>query len=253
MKPNDDGGFVGLRPPGPTCNTGKKILNGMYPMFRLFLAALFLSICAPGSARESAVVYDMNFKPDGRSMADLSADWWKWAMASPDEVNPVRDRSGAHCAEGQRGGVWFLAGGFGSSRISRTCEIPAGKYIFFPIINMVYWPSRSDFSYTCEQAKKNAAMNNDTALDLFVELDGVAVREPGQFRVSTEECFDVFDWAPAESKPYIAFPSASDGYWILLRPLAPGKHTLKFGGRYKNRGVAYGRMLQDIEYEITVR
>lgn len=25
-------------------------------------------------------------------------------------------------------------------------------------------------------------------------------------------------------------PSASDGYWLGLRPLAKGKHTLRFGG-----------------------
>lgn len=222
------------------------------PMTRLLLTALFLSISAFAHASDSAVIYDKDFKPDGRSKAELSADWWKWAMASAEEVNPVRDRTGAHCAVGQRGGVWFLAGGFGSSRIHRNCVVPAGKYVFFPIINMAYWPSDEANGYTCEEAQANAAVNNETALYLFAELDGVAVQAPKQFRVRTTQCFDVFEWMPAADKPYYAYPSASDGYWVLLRPLAAGRHTLRFGGRYNNPGAAYGRNLQDIEYEITV-
>ena len=26
------------------------------------------------------------------------------------------------------------------------------------------------------------------------------------------------------------FPSAANGYYVMLRPLAPGKHVLNFGG-----------------------
>ena len=40
--------------------------------------------------------------------------------------------------------------------------------------------------YTCKQAIKNAALNIETAIDLFVELDGVVVNEPKRFRARTE-------------------------------------------------------------------
>src|SRR4051794_36336370 len=79
--------------------------------------------------------------PPGSSVADrsspqLAAEWWQWAMSAPDEENPVTDTTGSNCATGQRGPVWFLAGGFGSSKVHRVCSIPAGKVLFFPVINM---------------------------------------------------------------------------------------------------------------------
>jgi hypothetical protein len=43
------------------------------------------------------------------------------------------------------------------------------------------------------------------------------------------------------------------GFWLMLRALAPGRHTLKFGGRYKHTAMDYGRTVQDIEYELLVR
>lgn len=213
---------------------------------------MFTSITGTAYSSEPATVQKPNFKLEGRSAADLSADWWKWAMSSPDEISPVRDNSGAHCDTGQRGNVWFLAGGFGTNLIRRSCVIPEGKYIFFPIINMAYWPREENNGYTCKQAIKNAAVNNETAIDLFVELDGVVVKEPKKFRARTKKCFDIYDWIPTIEKPYNAYPSASDGYWILLSPLAVGKHTVRFGGQYNNTTSAYGRNLQDIDYQITV-
>ena len=221
-------------------------------VFRCLLAALFLAGSASVLARESSPIQPPGFKLDGRTAADFSADWWKWAMSSPDEVNPVRDISGTHCDTGQRGKVWFLAGGFGSSLIRRNCTIPAGKYIFFPVINMVYWPQEENNGYTCKDAIKNAAVNNDTAIDLFVEVDGKVLKNPKRFRARTKNCFDVYERIPAERKPYNAFPSASDGYWILLNPLKPGTHTIRFGGQYNHTTAAYGRQVQDIEYKINI-
>lgn len=221
-------------------------------MFRILLGSVLFAAVGLAHSAGSEMVQDPGFKLGGRSAVELSADWWKWAMSSPAEINPVRDMSGAQCGTGQKGAVWFLAGGFGSSKIKRSCTIPAGKHIFFPVINMAYWPREENNGFTCDQAMKNAAMNNDTALDLFVELDGAAVTEPKKYRARTRKCFDIFERVPKSQMPFNAYPSASDGYWILLKPLKPGKHLLKFGGRYNTTSTDYGRMVQDIEYEISV-
>jgi len=195
---------------------------------------------------------DPSFRLDGASMADLSAQWWQWALSSPDETNPVVDATGEHCAVNQDGPVWFLAGAFGGAKVRRTCVVPAGKYLFFPAINMVYFPNPGVTDVTCEMAQAGAALNNDTALDVFVQVDGAFVPDPERFRVRTTQCFDVHARVPKGHGPGSAYPSASDGFWYLLPPLPPGEHRIKFGGRYASNADQYGGMAQDIEYRITV-
>ncbi|MBX9900421.1 MAG: hypothetical protein K2Y28_06510 [Burkholderiaceae bacterium] len=217
----------------------------------LILIAIFYGNFS--NAKQPIEVLPPDYVLNGKTKADLSATWWQWAFSTNDEINPVRDKSGINCGVGQNGNVWFLAGGFGSSKISRRCEIPSNKYVFFPVINMAYWPRQGSENYTCEQAKINASSNNNNAINLFVEIDGVQLENVRQFRARTEECFDIFAKVDRSLNPYNAYPSASDGYWVLLKPLSKGKHTVKFGGGYNAAGNPLGRMLQDIEYEITVK
>jgi hypothetical protein len=215
---------------------------------KLFCIAICtLSLCAVGDDS----LLPPRSSVEGRSIAQLAADWWQWALSATREESPVADVTGSKCAVGQQGNVWFLAGGYGSSRIHRTCPVPAGKTLFFPVINMVYWPSRGEIA-TCPQAKAAAALNNDTAVDLFFEIDGVAVQDLKPYRVSSDECFDVYGRVPAERGAYKAYPAATDGYWLALKPLPKGRHTLKFGGRYNRSSASFGRMVQDIEYELVV-
>ena len=206
-----------------------------------------LVLCHLATAQETNTPAVQKAKPE------LANQWWQWAMASPRPSSPVSDRTGERCANGQQGDVWFLAGGYGSSKIRRKCTVPAGKTLFFPLINMVYWPTPDGVeTFTCDRAKKLAALNNDTAIDLFAEIDGQAVEHLKQYRLASQQCFDVFSRVPAAQKTYKAYPSSTDGYWLQIKPLSPGRHTLKFGGRYNRNSADYGRMVQDIEYELVV-
>jgi hypothetical protein len=83
--------------------------------------------------------------------AKLSKEWWKWAYSVPASENPLADATetdGSKCAAGQpaagkRGGVWFLGGLFTApgepfpegGHVERTCDVPSGRSIFFPIFN----------------------------------------------------------------------------------------------------------------------
>ncbi|TAL27104.1 MAG: hypothetical protein EPN97_18280 [Alphaproteobacteria bacterium] len=208
---------------------------------------------APQASTNPAAVYPVGVLVDGRNASQLTIDWWQWLMSIPGETNPARDLTGANCALGQQGSIWFLAGGFGSSKIHRVCTIPEGKILFFPLITMSYYPEKGNNALSCRQAKAEAALNNDTAIGLFAEIDGVAINKLEQYRVASSECFNIFERAPADQHPYDAYPSATDGFWLSVKPLKKGRHILKFGGRYNRNSPYLGRMIQNIEYDLTVQ
>jgi hypothetical protein len=79
-------------------------------------------------------IYPPDSEPYGLTYADWSARWWQWVMSMSETDNPLTDDTGKSCANNQSGPVWFLVGTSGG-KVVRECGIPAGKAIFFPIIN----------------------------------------------------------------------------------------------------------------------
>ena len=79
-------------------------------------------------------IHPINSKPYGLSYSEWSARWWQWLLQIPAATNPNLDATGANCAEGQLGHVWFLAGSFGpltiSFPINRFCTVPTWDIFF---------------------------------------------------------------------------------------------------------------------------
>jgi hypothetical protein len=73
----------------------------------------------------------------GQTYNRLAGAWWNWGLKEPQETNPIVDDTGADCRRNQQGDIWFLAGTFFGEPVTRTCRIPAGKALFFPIANAV--------------------------------------------------------------------------------------------------------------------
>jgi hypothetical protein len=163
------------------------------------------------------------------SQADWSRAWWQWAGSFNRAESPVADRSGENCHLRQNGPVWFLAGTYGTQRTIRTCKVPRGKYLFFPIINYVVMPTTRTAACAecCPSFIQTAKEITDQPSNLVLELDGRRLEGLDSHRQVTKECFDM--GALAQPKVQM-FPSAANGYYVMLRPLAPGKHTLNFGG-----------------------
>ena len=164
-------------------------------------------------------------KVAGQSQEDWSRMWWQWAGSFERHESPVSDKKGTRCHLRQEGAVWFLAGTYGSGRTIRSCTVPAGKYLFFPLINYVVFPA-SAMSLSCEQAKKEAAAATAEVSSLVLEVDGKLFKNLEVHRQATKACFDLAAQAGGG-----AAPSAGNGYYVMLRPLSRGTHTLNFGGR----------------------
>ena len=224
-------------------------------MKNLFVLGLLLLSPVLAAAQDGAAtlrhVVPVTASVEGRTQSDYANLWWQWAFSMPQRQSPVRDATGADCAINQEGPVWFLAGGYGSSRISRRCTVPPGQHIFFPIINMLVFTS-TDRSRTCDAVRADVAENNDRFVQLRVILDGAEITGLQQQRIASQDCFDPLARVPRSVNPPSYAPAATDGYWVMLRPLPPGDHRLEFRAFYTNQNSAFGDMVQNITYDLTV-
>jgi hypothetical protein len=156
-----------------------------------------------------------------QSFEQLSAEWWQWALSIPASVNPQTDTTGEDAIVGQHGPVWFLAGKFGGGTATRTCSVPEGTQLFFPVMNGI----SINVPNVCGQDKKDLTVSQVHA-DAATQIAGAANLS-----------------VPAG----IFSPGAGDGFYVLLDPLKKGKHTLHF-----NAEMPAGKLNQDGTYNLTV-
>jgi hypothetical protein len=188
-------------------------------------------------------------------------DFWQWALATPTNHNPLLDTTGADCAVGQTGKVWFLGGFFGGGSVKRSCTIPKNKQIFFPLINSI----NIDTPNVCGQGPDSIAVADlrmsskvfiDGAINLSATLDGQPIpfqREVSPVFTTTLPADNVFDpicvGAGLGDVPGGKFkPSVDDGYYAALDELSPGIHTLHFHADDPSQ-----LTFQDVTYILTIQ
>jgi hypothetical protein len=171
----------------------------------------------------------------GNSYGEWSARWWQWLLSISNDMNPNFDNDPvSHCAVAQTGQVWFLAGAFpgGPSAVTRSCTIPAGKDVLLPLRNAIFGEGVGDCTAAennCDPTalRKLAAENVDDPTN-EVTIDHVKVKNLDQYRV-TSPVFSVFfpQNAVFGLDPGTHAPVVSDGFWLLLKPLSRGSHTIQ--------------------------
>lgn len=215
---------------------------------------LGLAKVAPAAAPvpEAALLLASHWIPAGTDVAgvsqrDWTVRWWQWANRFPFSAPPYRDPDGSVCADYQEDGpVWFLAGTNGRFDAQRQCTIPANKHLFVPVFNTMSSPGVDGANVPCARLQADAAEVPDNVVSALVLLDGRPVGEIKQMRVASPGCFDpsAGDAGPGR------WTAASDGLWLMLSPLPPGKHQLAVaaGWRHKN-----DEMLQNFRYDLDVQ
>lgn len=202
----------------------------------------------------------------GRSQAEWAAEWWRWSASIPAAVHPTRDATGGNCGGSQNHPVFFLAGTAPTSvtgtiargSAQRDCEVPFGRPILVPLIdNLTFAPEVGVFSE--EVLTEEARRQGEPAAQLYVELDGVTLsglEAQGQttgaitLEFPEDSIFEGSGDLPAGSRIGVAH-----GYYVLLAPLTPGLHTLRFGGALTHTAALHGHdgsFRQDLDYVIKV-
>ena len=128
--------------------------------------------------------------------------------------------------------VVFLAGTAAGGTAVRSCTIPKNKTILVPVINVECSEAEGNGSSFAElKACTNDFVSGFT--DLVLEVDGVRIRHPADFRVESR----LFHFTSVADNPFgipsaVRTPSVSDGYWAQVGPFREGIHTVSFGGSY---------------------
>lgn len=223
--------------------------NKYSPIFSRAFCAVLISL---------ALTVSSNATADSASFAKLSAQWWQWALSIPTPENPMEDATGDTCVVGQRGSIWFLAGVFNGTTAERTCSVPEGKVLFFPIANSV----NINVPNVCGQGADNVSVADLRAISaesinaitkITITVDGKPIKKPHRVRS------DVFDVALPENNVFdepcidlggvpagIFSPAVDDGFYVRLEHLAVGDHILQFSAE-----TATG-VIQNVTYHLTV-
>lgn len=195
--------------------------------------------------------------PKSDQYRELSARWWQWALSrpvtkDPATTNPLVDTTGAAANNGQphNGNVFFLAGliSFNSAvhgQVGRTITVPRGTRFFFPLQNFEQDNVGVNPPSSVAALRQLAATGAGQVTDLFASVDGVVLKDLHAYRAISP----VFgytlppnDVASGSVNLAYAFtggavdvsgfqkPAVGDGFYVLLNPLPPGRHTIRFGG-----------------------
>lgn len=197
-------------------------------MFLILLPAVIFTTSFAAADKINPGVFPTNSKPYGLNYPEWSVKWWQWLVQIPSKNNPINDATGANCAEGQSGPVWFTAGG-NTGPVVRDCTIPAGKAIAF-------FPLTFECSYAEDSTLKNEAQLRSCAANSLqggvpqVSIDGVNFKSLDLYRMQSP----IFKFTFPQDNIFGARPgptqAVSDGWFIMLQPLTPGKHTLHASG-----------------------
>lgn len=189
--------------------------------------------------------------PYGHTYEEWAAFWEVWFLqlsAQPDGAGGDPD-----CSINQQGPVWFIVGG-----VTANCTVPAGKALFFPIINAECSDLEPPPFYgaTPDDRRKCAEHIMDGSTHLAAQIDGRPIQGLERYNFTSPDIpFAVTDQnlfgIPCSPNAMCNGFSTNNGYYVMIAPLSPGIHTLQFTGTFQHR--LTGGFTLNTTYSLTVR
>jgi predicted small secreted protein len=188
--------------------------------------------------------------------AELAADWWQWALSKPVEANPLIGGDPNYSEEQCDGqpvtntprNTWFLAGTLDGSEVERTCTVPVGTQLFFPVVNYVFLITEPEETEDVARQAVNDHIDGvlaDPKFKMRVTVDGKKIKSNQIIRADSP----LFTATVPEGGLLDAgsYDGVADGLWVTLPRLSVGEHTIHFEISAPNAGFS-----QDKTYYLTV-
>jgi hypothetical protein len=233
----------------------------------LTLAALLLSGLAASAAPDQ--VLPPSSLPYGLSYQEWAAKWWQFFYGQ--STNNMQSLGSPGICEGPASHVMFLNGAPASTTKTNHATIFADTPLFLAVLAFTADNTACPITdFTTNSADVLAAeavsgWNADASLTTCT-IDGVAVtglENPTNtiynvvstpFSYTTAEKDNIV--AVSEGEPCLTggltiYPAVADGVYLMLAPLAPGRHSIHFVGVAGPLDSPFLKL--DITYDITVR
>jgi|SRR5690242_4455568 len=223
--------------------------------YRIWVIAIVILFIVPitNEFASALEVFTENSNPYGSTYGQWTAKWWTWVLSTPTNINQVTDTSGINCAQGQSGIVWFLAGTTGG-HVERSCSIPSGKAILFPVVNTEC--SYAEFPKLKSESdlRQCAVSEQGQVTSTEVKVDGTPLQSSQMVRVQSPLFSFVFPSNNIFGAPAGPSQAVSAGLWVFLHPLTTGSHQISFKaveGTFTT--TAPVNSVQDVVYHLTVQ
>jgi hypothetical protein len=233
-------------------------------LLALLAWSLAPSVSAGGASLDNPRVYPPDVRVLGLTYGEWGAEWQQWVFTTTTAKCPVTDTTGKYADLHQWWGkMYFLAGTFGQlpetpwaapNPVTRDVTVPSDVSLCIPINNWgLIYPEDLDgplgilgydpglfAGLSAMYDALDAAYDSTPADTLLCEVDGATVQDILSYR-SQSEPIPVYVPANNVQNDLMAYfagmPgyryyaegwhwSVSDGYYVILKPLAPGKHTI---------------------------
>ena len=166
--------------------------------------------------------------------AEWSQAYLQWIAAFPRDSSPIADTSGASCAARQQGDVWFLATSDGTAPVVRACAVPVGKSLFVPIVSTMERSGNKEPD--CGSMARIAAEHLTQHVSrLTMTIDGMPVDNLASHRQTSGGCFPL---GLRQTPRLVAATTVADGFYVMLKPLAPGPHTIVVGAKFDSTSLS---------------
>jgi hypothetical protein len=157
--------------------------------------------------------------------------WWQWFVAIPANKNPGADETGENAGIDQfHPNVWFLAGTFGGKSVERECLIPKKRAILIPVINYEMNTLEKPELKTESELIRHVIEDQNDIMNLDAVVDGQKI---SIYRIRSDPPFFSIT-APEDNAVQIPLggttSATADGFWVFLKPLPPGEHSIYFSG-----------------------
>lgn len=185
-----------------------------------------------------------NYK--GLSYGEWAVIFWNWLFSN----------------QTQSGSVYFLRGNVDNERVIMKNENSEGMIysdtgVFFPIICTINSRLNHPSVSNSIERRKNAAYSQKHPKLLRAEVDHSVISDLQRYYAETPEFIvnvQKYNTLRTQFDPPIPpgkAPAVSAGYWVLLKSLPVGKHTIEFEGIHEDGFRTFGHYILTVKSPFT--